>query len=154
MVKLEAELSAEKDPAAAAKLRAQLEGARSRIAAIQASLVNSGDARYQQLSAREKALHHAAFVTNTEDPDYHALHPLSFKTQGKSHTMQVPKGDVLYQFRKDVNEGKLPAISWLTAPERFSDHPSVALVRSLVSLRSDGHPDEEIPRSGRRRSSF
>ena len=23
-----------------------------------------------------------------------------------------------------MNEGKLPAISWLTAPERFSDHPS------------------------------
>jgi phospholipase C len=40
--------------------------------------------------------------------------------------MQVPMGDVLYQFRKDVNEGKLPAVSWLTASERFSDHPSSA----------------------------
>jgi phospholipase C len=38
--------------------------------------------------------------------------------------MRVPKGDVLYEFRKDVNEGKLPAISWLTAPEKFSDHPT------------------------------
>jgi phospholipase C len=37
--------------------------------------------------------------------------------------MQVPKGDVLYQFRKDVNEGKLPAVSWLVAPSNFSDHP-------------------------------
>jgi len=124
VAKLKAELAAEKDPAAAVKLRTQLGDDRTRIAAIQASLVNSGGARYQQLSAGEKALHHAAFVTNAEDPEYHALSPLSFEDQGKSHTMQVPKGDVLYQFRKDVNEGKLPAISWLTAPERFSDHPS------------------------------
>jgi phospholipase C len=124
VTKLETELSAQKDPAAAAKLRARLGDARSRIEAIQASIAKSGDVRYQQLSPREKALHHAAFVTNAADPDYHALQSLSFEDMGKSHTMQVPKGDVLYQFRKDVNEGKLPAISWLTAPERFSDHPS------------------------------
>jgi phospholipase C len=121
---LETELSAQKDPAEAAKLRARLGDARGRIEAIQASLAKSGDVRYQQLTAHEKALHHAAFVTNSGDPDYHALHSLRFEDQGKSHTMQVPKGDVLYQFRKDVNEGKLPAISWLTAPERFSDHPT------------------------------
>jgi len=124
VAKLETELSAEKDPAAEAKLRARLGDARSRIEAIQASLAKSGNVRYQQLTAREKALHHAAFVTNAEDPDYHALDSLPFEDQGKSHTMQVPKGDVLYQFRKDVNEGKLPTISWLTASERFSDHPS------------------------------
>jgi phospholipase C len=122
--KLETELSAQTDPAATAKLRGQLGDARSRIEAIQVSLAKSGDVRYQQLSAREKALHHAAFVTNAEDPDYHALLSLPFEDQGKAHTMQVPKGDVLYQFRKDVNEGKLPTISWLTAPERFSDHPT------------------------------
>ncbi len=38
--------------------------------------------------------------------------------------MKVPRGDVLHQFRKDVNEGKLPAVSWLMAPEAFSDHPA------------------------------
>jgi phospholipase C len=38
--------------------------------------------------------------------------------------MMVPKGDVLHQFRQDVNDGKLPAISWLSAPEAFSDHPT------------------------------
>jgi phospholipase C len=124
VAKLETELSAEKDPAAAAKLRTEIRDARSRIEATQASLAKSGDLRYQQLSAREKALYHAAFVTNAEDPDYHALHDLPFEDQGKALSMQVPKGDVLYQFRKDVNEGKLPAVSWLTAPERFSDHPT------------------------------
>jgi phospholipase C len=55
---------------------------------------------------------------------YHALQELTFDDQGKQQTMLVPKGDVLYQFRNDVNEGKLPAaISWLAAPEKFSDHP-------------------------------
>ena len=32
----------------------------------------------------------------------------------------------MYQFRKDVAEGKLPTISWLVPSERFSDHPSSA----------------------------
>jgi len=31
---------------------------------------------------------------------------------------------VFYQFRKDVNESKLPTVSWLVAPQAFSDHPS------------------------------
>ncbi|WP_449400533.1 alkaline phosphatase family protein [Chryseobacterium wanjuense] len=35
----------------------------------------------------------------------------------------VPKGDVLFQFRKDVEDQKLPLVSWLVAPEHFSDHP-------------------------------
>src|SRR5690606_9746811 len=37
---------------------------------------------------------------------------------------KVPKGDILYQFRKDVKEGKLPTVTWLVAPQKFSDHPS------------------------------
>jgi phospholipase C len=122
--KIETELSAQTDAAAAAKLRAELRNTRGRIKAIKVVLAKSGEARYQQLTAHEKALHHAAFVTNAKDPDYHDLHSLPFDDEGKSKTMQVPKGDVLYQFRKDVDEGKLPTVSWLTASERFSDHPS------------------------------
>jgi phospholipase C len=38
----------------------------------------------------------------------------------------VPKGDVLHQFRQDVKNGQLPTVSWLVAPESFSDHPSSA----------------------------
>jgi len=30
----------------------------------------------------------------------------------------------LHQFRKDVSDKNLPTVSWLVAPERFSDHPS------------------------------
>jgi phospholipase C len=124
VAKLETEMSAPGDAAKQAKRRAELADTKSQMDAIKASLSRSGEARYQQLSAREKALHDAAFVTNTGDPDYHALHSLSFADQDKSQTMQAPKGDILYQFRKDVNEGNLPTVSWLSAPERFSDHPT------------------------------
>ena len=37
--------------------------------------------------------------------------------------MQVPKGDVFHQFRDDVRNDRLPAVSWIVAPENFSDHP-------------------------------
>lgn len=91
---------------------------------MKADCGNCGEARYKQLSDRERALHDACFSVNSGDPHYHALEELTFEDHGKRQTMLAPKGDVLYQFRKDVNEGKLPAISWLTAPEKFSDHPT------------------------------
>lgn len=65
-----------------------------------------------------------AFVTNSGDKDYHTLEPLSFQHDGKDLQMNVPKGDVLYQFRQDVDNGKLPAVSWIAPPEKFSDHPT------------------------------
>jgi phospholipase C len=122
--KLESSITAEKDAASVVRLRGKLDRLRSRIAALKAVVAQGGEARYNQLSEQEKALHRAAFVTNAEDPDYHALHSLSFESEGKLQSVQVPKGDIFYQFRKDVNEGDLPTISWLTAPEKFSDHPT------------------------------
>lgn len=123
-VKLETALSDESQPSAAATLRSRLERTHSQIQELKVKLSNCGEARYRQLADREKALHHAAFVTNSSDPDYHALQSLSYEDQGKTLAMQVPRGDILYQFRKDVNEGKLPTISWLSSPEKFSDHPT------------------------------
>ncbi|HVW58776.1 MAG TPA: alkaline phosphatase family protein, partial [Puia sp.] len=38
-------------------------------------------------------------------------------------SVRIPKGDVLHQFREDVTNGRLPAVSWLVASARFSDHP-------------------------------
>jgi len=124
--KLESEISAEKDPAAGAELNARLGVMQSQIEALKASRAEGGEARYRQLSDQQKKLHHAAFVTNAGDPDYHALDSLSFESEGKSQSMKVPAGDIFYQFRKDVNEGKLPTVSWLSAPEKFSDHPTSA----------------------------
>lgn len=66
-------------------------------------------------------IHQKAFTTNTADPAYRKLAELSTPD---GNTMKVPAGDVLYQFRKDVDTRKLPPVSWLVAPQNFSDHPS------------------------------
>jgi phospholipase C len=79
---------------------------------------------YEKLSQREKNLHEKAFSTNSKDPDYHELTTLRYHDGSAEREVQIPKGDILYQFREDVQTGKLPAISWIVAPETFSDHPS------------------------------
>lgn len=76
------------------------------------------------LSPLEQSIHRKAFDTNTGDPHYHELEELKYNDNGIERTMKAPKGDVLHQFREDVNSGKLPTVSWLSAPENFSDHPS------------------------------
>lgn len=81
---------------------------------------------FDKLSDREKSLHAKAFSNNKNDPDYRTLIDLKYDDNGTARELKVPKGDVLHQFRADVNNGKLPTVSWLTAPEAFSDHPSSA----------------------------
>lgn len=76
---------------------------------------------YSKLSQKEKNLHEKAFTINSDDPDYWNL---EIDTDENGERLVVPKGDVLHQFRKDVAEKKLPLVSWLVAPEKFSDHPS------------------------------
>ncbi|HEX6227331.1 MAG TPA: phospholipase C, phosphocholine-specific, partial [Chryseolinea sp.] len=78
---------------------------------------------YAKLSQREKALHEKAFCTNANDPHYHELTSLQYNDGSIAREMKIPKGDVLHQFRSDVKNGKLPTVSWLVAPENFSDHP-------------------------------
>lgn len=85
--------------------------------------------RYNKLSDREKALIDRAFTTNINNDEYLDLThlPIPVPNDGTSEQVDVPKGDIFYQFRKDVNEGKLPTVSWLVAPQRFSDHTSSPL---------------------------
>ncbi|MHA4808088.1 phosphocholine-specific phospholipase C [Flavitalea flava] len=78
---------------------------------------------YAKLSQREKNLYTKAFTTNRNDPDYRKLTTLKYQDGTTAREVQVPKGDVLHQFREDVKDGKLPTVSWLVAPENFSDHP-------------------------------
>jgi phospholipase C len=80
-------------------------------------------AHYDRLSARDKSIHQKAFVTNEGDPDYHKLSKMSYDDAGQKRDMDLPKGDILHQFRKDVDSGELPTVSWLVPPSRFSDHP-------------------------------
>jgi len=82
----------------------------------------------------QQALHEKAFATNAFDPDYHSLEETEYDDKGTKRKMMVPKSDVLANFRKDVKEGKLPTVSWLVAPQYFSDHPSAPLVWRLVCI--------------------
>ncbi len=84
--------------------------------------------RYNKLSKREKNLIDKAFTTNIQNPDYLKLAPFTFTNDsGKEETLNIPKEDIFEQFRKDVDTGKLPTVSWLVAPQRFSDHTSSPL---------------------------
>jgi phospholipase C len=76
-----------------------------------------------QLDRRTRDLHARAFTRNSEDPDFHSLDSLGYMDGDQKREMKAPKGDVLWQFRKDVASGDLPMVSWLVAPENFSDHP-------------------------------
>jgi phospholipase C len=79
---------------------------------------------FEQLSSEAKSLYEKAFCTNTGDPHQHELTTLSYEVNGEQRELKIPKGDILHQFREDVNRGQLPAVSWLVAPANFSDHPS------------------------------
>jgi phospholipase C len=78
---------------------------------------------FAKLSQREKNLHQKAFTTNINDPHYHELTKFRYKDSDTEREVSIPKGDILHQFREDVNTGKLPTISWVIAPSNFSDHP-------------------------------
>ncbi len=82
--------------------------------------------KWEQLSAKEKAIHEKAFSTNKNDPNFHKLTSLEYEDGNIKRTVQVPKGDILHQFRDDVKRGNLPAVSWIVAPENYSDHPGAA----------------------------
>lgn len=89
-----------------------------------AELAKWNQSQYDKLSPKEKELFQNAFVTNAGDPDYRKLDKLSFEEDGQKRELEVPAGDIFHQFRKDVNSGKLPTVSWLAGPQKFSDHPS------------------------------
>ena len=82
------------------------------------------DEAFAKLSPRDLSLHAKAFTINSGDPSYRKLETLRYRDGEHEREMQIPQGDVLHQFRQDVKNGQLPAVSWLVAPEKFSDHPS------------------------------
>lgn len=79
---------------------------------------------FYKLSDYQKNLYQKAFTTNVADPEYLDLTTLRYEDKGEQREVQIPKGDVLYQFRKDVENGQLPAVSWLVPSQNLSDHPS------------------------------
>lgn len=89
-----------------------------------AELTKWNKENFEKLSPKEKSLYKRAFVINTGDPHYRSITQLTYNDGGKERKATVPKGDLLHQFRDDVNKGKLPTVSWLAGPQNFSDHPS------------------------------
>lgn len=81
---------------------------------------------WEKLSAREKSIHAKAFATNAADPEYRQLETHTYNDGGKERRVYMPKGDLFHSLREDVRTGKLPTVSWLASPERFSDHPGSA----------------------------
>jgi phospholipase C len=121
---LESQLSEISQSDELTELQNQLSDQKRKVAKLKVAVADSGTARYKQLTPHERALHDAAFVTNINDPHYRSLEPLAFTADGEPQEIAVPKGDVLHQFRSDVESGKLPTVSWLAPSEHFSDHPS------------------------------
>lgn len=79
---------------------------------------------FDSLTPEQKSLYNRAFTINSGDKHYRDLDKLQYSINGQDREVVVPKGDLLYQFRKDVKDGKLPTVSWLAGPQNLSDHPS------------------------------
>ncbi|SEM12330.1 phospholipase C [Chitinophaga rupis] len=109
---------------AAQKIRVELAKKQEVLDNAKAELEKWNQANFEKLSPEQKSLYKRAFVVNEGDPAYRNITTLSYTDGGQKRDVTVPEGDVLYQFRKDVEGGKLPTVSWLAAPQNFSDHPS------------------------------
>ncbi|MEJ5056517.1 phosphocholine-specific phospholipase C [Sphingobacterium sp. MYb382] len=80
---------------------------------------------YDDLTLYQRALNENAFSVNKDDPDFHTLTSIKYDDQGEQRELEIPKGDILHQFRQDVKNNKLPTVSWLMSPGNFSDHPGM-----------------------------
>ncbi len=108
------------------KLEKQRDDATTYLESAKKELTEYTDDGWRNLTDAQRTLHEKAFCINDGDPDFRTLAEHTYDDNGQSRTAFVPKGDVLHQFRKDVDTGQLPAVSWLVAPCRFSDHPGSA----------------------------
>lgn len=110
--------------AAAEKIKADVKNKSKALDTATAELEKWNQKNFDKLSAEEKTLFNSAFVVNKNDPNYRSISSIKYSDGGTEREVAVPKGDVLHQFRSDVDSGKLPTVSWLAGPQNFSDHPS------------------------------
>ncbi|MDO4225549.1 MAG: alkaline phosphatase family protein, partial [Bergeyella zoohelcum] len=99
----------------------QKEKLESAISELKRDLVEFHPDNFKKLSPFHQNLHKKAFAINDGDPHFREIQK---EKDEKGEEITIPKGDVLYQFRKDVAQNTLPTVSWLVAPQCFSDHPS------------------------------
>jgi len=107
-------------------IKKKLEAKKKHLIKVQEDAVIYTKEKYDQLSQHEKNIYEKAFCNNKNDPDFYHLTSLQYKDGNTEREIKIPKGDILHQFRQDVTTGNLPTVSWLVAPENFSDHPSSA----------------------------
>lgn len=119
-----AELEKQQDGGAASqKAREELAKKKQEFKEVEDARLQFSEKEFNKLSDFEKNIHRKAFVTNTNDPDYHRLTALQYADKDGQREVKVPKGDIFHQFRTDVENNQLPMVSWLVAPCNFSDHP-------------------------------
>ncbi|PSL28965.1 phosphocholine-specific phospholipase C [Chitinophaga ginsengisoli] len=112
----------EKEPASDA-ISLKLAAAKKVLAKIEEDKRQYTMEAYNNLPQAERQLNANAFTVNKNDPHYHELTTIKYEDDGAGRELNVPKGDVLHQFREDVKNGTLPTVSWLMSPANFSDHP-------------------------------
>ncbi|HVU28274.1 MAG TPA: phospholipase C, phosphocholine-specific [Verrucomicrobiae bacterium] len=105
-------------------LKKQIAVKRANLEKIRRDLAAWSEADFARLPSHNQNLNRKAFVTNQGDRNHRRLETVTYHDGESEHQMKIPKGDVLHQFREDVRAGKLPTVSWIVPPERFSDHPS------------------------------
>ncbi|MCE6990051.1 phosphocholine-specific phospholipase C [Dyadobacter sp. CY323] len=108
----------------AEKLTKSLKEKEQLLALAKEELVRWSPENFEKLSQRSKNIHNKAFTTNKKDPDYRKITTVKYMDGDIEHEAKAPQGDILHQFRSDVKSGRLPTVSWLVAPENFSDHPT------------------------------
>ncbi|MFY0255445.1 phosphocholine-specific phospholipase C [Chitinophaga sp. 30R24] len=109
---------------AADKIRADIAKKQAVLDNATSELLKWNKESYDKLTAQQQSLYHRAFVVNSNDPGYRSITTVKYNDGKTEREITVPAGDVLYQFREDVKNGQLPAVSWLAGPQNFSDHPS------------------------------
>ncbi len=112
----------EKEPASDS-ISLKIAAAKKLLASIEKDKLQYTQEAYNNLPEAERKLNANAFTVNSNDPHYHELTAIKYEDDGTEREMNVPKGDVLHQFREDVKNGTLPTVSWLMSPANFSDHP-------------------------------
>lgn len=103
------------------------------LAKAKRELIEYSHEAFSKLLGKQKSLFDRAFTINSNDHSYHELIQLNYEDNGTPRELDVPKGDILYQFRKDVENGKLSTVSWLASSQLLSDHPSAPWYGSLYA---------------------
>jgi phospholipase C len=115
------------------KLSKEIEIKKKVLADTNAQLKQWSRENFEKLTPYQRNLYEKAFSTNAGDPDHLELTTLSYTEDGQQRKLPIPKGDILYEFRKDVESGKLPTVSWLVPSQNFSDHPSAPWYGALLT---------------------